>query len=144
MKKLLRDLVDYFGTGQLVFDTAGSLTKKHQPEFVKKSSLRARWVVDDARDIERFHPKLKLTGRVRWQEYMGSELPMGQNLPPLFGVWTTALVSLKNNSLFKDCIQVLRFAFGDRAASVNSSEFTITSEQEERQSTSISELPEYA
>lgn len=136
--------MDYFGTGQLIFDTAGSLTKKHQPEFVKKSSLRARWVVDDARDIERFHPKLKLTGRVRWQEYMGSELPMGQNLPPLFGVWTTALICLKNNSLFKDCIQVLRFAFGDRAASVNSSEFTITSEQEERQSTSTSELAESA
>lgn len=124
IKKLFSDLVDYFGAGQLLFDTAGSLIRKHRPGVLKKSALRNRWAPDDAREIEKYHEKLKLTGRVRWQEYMGSELPMGQNLPPVFGPWTTAMVSLKSNAKFKDCLQVLKLEFGDRTKSMGSSKFS--------------------
>ncbi|PSR99204.1 S-adenosyl-L-methionine-dependent methyltransferase [Coniella lustricola] len=124
VQNMIRDLVNYFGAGQFVFDTAGSLTAKYRPEHSKKLSLQTRWTIDDVRGIETYHPKLKLTGRVRWQEYMGNDGPMGQNLPPVFGPWTTALLSLKNSTAFKDVLQAVRFDFGERATSASSSEFT--------------------
>lgn len=131
VQNMIRDLVSYFPAGQFVFDTAGTLTTKYRPEATKKISLQPRWAIDDVRGIEKYHPKLKLTGRVRWQEYMGNDGPMGQNLPPVFGPWTTALLSLKNSTAFKDVLQVVRFDFGERATSASSSEFTRASFENE-------------
>lgn len=121
-QKLIHDVVEYFGGGQLAFDGVGSLAVKYRPAPLKKTTLYARWGVDDAREIEKFHPKLKLTGRIRWEDYLGNEASLGQSAPPIFGAWTQALLSLKNNAVFKETLQILRFDFGDRARSAASSE----------------------
>ncbi|KAF3765698.1 hypothetical protein M406DRAFT_68119 [Cryphonectria parasitica EP155] len=133
-EKLFRGVVDYFGTGQFAFDTLGTLVRKYEPDILRKSPLEIRWVIDDMHAVEKFHPKLRMRSRVRWQEYLGNELPMGQNLPPFFGRWTTALMSVRSHTAFKSCLQVALFDFGDRALSVNSSVSAASSQQEEVES----------
>lgn len=121
-QKLIHDVVEYFGGGQFAFDAVGSLSIKYKPTPFKKTPLSAKWGIDDARQIEKFHPKLKMTGRIRWEDYLGNEASLGQSAPPIFGPWTQAMLSLKNNAIFREALQVLRFDFGDRARSAASSE----------------------
>lgn len=121
-QKLIHDVVEYFGSGQLAFDAVGSLSLKYKPAPFKNTSLSSKWGIDDARQIEKFHPKLKMTGRLRWEDYMGNEASLGQSAPPVFGAWTQAMLALKNNAVFKEILQELRFDFGDRAKSAASSE----------------------
>lgn len=121
VEKLFHDVVEYFGGGQFVFDTVGSLAVKYRTAPFKNTTLCAKWGVDDARQIEKFHPKLKMTGRIRWEDYLGNEASLGQSAPPLFGTWTQAMLALKSTAAFKDALQVLRFEFGDRAKSAASS-----------------------
>lgn len=73
--------------------------------------------------MRKFHPTLKLTGRVRWQDYAAQEgesssssnnnnTRVGRAPPPLFGAWTQALAALRHSRLFKEALQVLRYDFG--------------------------------
>ncbi|KAI3399546.1 hypothetical protein diail_6568 [Diaporthe ilicicola] len=110
---VIRGLLDCFGTGQLVFDTVGSLAVAHtkRANLLKPSGSRFRWGVDDARQVLAFHDKLRLRDEVRWYEFMGVEDISRESAPPWFGPKSMALAQL--TSSFKDNGQVLRFDFGD-------------------------------
>lgn len=70
---VIKGLAGYFGQGQLVFDTVGSLAVSHtkRVNVLKPSGSRFQWGVDDGRDVLAFHDKLRLRDQVRWWEFMG-------------------------------------------------------------------------
>lgn len=90
---VIAGLLDYFGQGQLVFDTVGSLAVAHtkRANVLKPSGSRFQWGVDDAREVLGFHEKLRLRDEVRWNEFMGvkgdisreTAPPVSFRLPPL-------------------------------------------------------------
>ncbi|KAI7782136.1 O-methyltransferase [Diaporthe eres] len=109
---VIRGLLDYFGQGQLVFDTVGSLAVSHtkRANVLKPSGSRFQWGVDDARDVLAFHEKLRLRDQVRWYEFMGVKGEISrETAPPWFGPKAMAVAQL--TSAFKDNGQVLRFDF---------------------------------
>ncbi|KAG8160928.1 hypothetical protein KVR01_009192 [Diaporthe batatas] len=109
---VIRGLAGYFGQGQLVFDTVGSLAVSHtrRANVLKPSGSRFRWGVDDARDVLAFHDKLRLRDQVRWFEFMGVEGEISrETAPPWFG--PKAMTVAQFTSSFKDNGQVLRFDF---------------------------------
>lgn len=77
-------LLDYFGSGQLIFDTVGSLAVAHtkRANVLKPSGSRFRFGVDDARDVLAFHEKLKLKDVVRWHEFMGVKGEISRETAP--------------------------------------------------------------
>lgn len=123
---------------QLIFDTCGTLLKKYRAANLKNTTLKTKWTLDDAHDVEAFHPALRLSGRVRWEEYLGIDAaasgpgetsattnnnnanananaggaPLCYGRPPLFGPWTQAVAALRHNRLFKEAMQVVRYDFG--------------------------------
>lgn len=113
--------------GQLVFDICGTLLKKYRAANLKNTTLKTHWAIDDAHDLEKFHPLLRLSGRVRWEEYLHMNInhpnggPVCQMPPPLFGPWTQTLAELRHNKLFKEALQVLRFDFGGVRSSLEGS-----------------------
>lgn len=83
---VIRGLLDYFGRGQLIFDTVGSLAVTHtkRANLLKPSGSRFRWGVDDARrDVLPFHEKLRLRDELRWHEFMGVQDITRENAPPV-------------------------------------------------------------
>ncbi|KAL1862728.1 hypothetical protein Daus18300_008372 [Diaporthe australafricana] len=109
---VIKGLLDYFGRGQLVFDTVGSLAVTHtkRANLLKPSGSKFRWGVDDAKkDVLPFHEKLRLRDEVRWYEFMGVQDISRENAPPWFGPKSMALAQL--TSAFKDNGQILRFDF---------------------------------
>lgn len=140
---LLSSLVTYFQPAgphqQLLFDTCGTLLKKYRAANLKNTTLKTQWTIDDAHDVETFHPALTLSGRVRWEEFYligrqddasenGDENgdaaaaaakaapPLCYGRPPLFGPWTQAVAALRHNRLFKEAMQVVRYDFGRKAS----------------------------
>lgn len=83
-ERVIRDLLDYFGKGMLVFDTVGSLAVNHtkRANILKPSGSRFQWGVDDARTVLSFHPKLRLLDEVRWYEFMGVEGEVSRDTAP--------------------------------------------------------------
>lgn len=81
---VIRGLLDYFGQGQLVFDTVGSLAVSHtkRANVLKPSGSRFQWGVDDARDVLGFHEKLRLRDEVRWYEFMGVKGEISRETAP--------------------------------------------------------------
>lgn len=81
---VIRGLLDYFGSGQLVFDTVGSLAVAHtkRANVLKPSGSRFQWGVDDARDVLAFHEKLRLRDEVRWYEFMGVKGEISRETAP--------------------------------------------------------------
>lgn len=65
--------------------------------------------------------RLRLTGRVCWQDYLGKNAPLGQGAPPLFTPWTTALAALRHGDLFRVALQVLRYDFGGASPTATAS-----------------------
>lgn len=121
--KILHDILEYFEPGgQLAFDVIGSLLIKYKPQVLKKSILVPGWALDDARDLERQYAakQLKLTGRHTWVDYLGEYGALGQSAPPIFGAWTSAVLSFRDKPNFKTTLQVLRFDFGENAESASS------------------------
>ncbi|KAJ0123724.1 O-methyltransferase [Diaporthe amygdali] len=109
---VIRGLLDYFGRGQLIFDTVGSLAVAHtkRVNMLKPSGTKFQWGVDDARSVLPFHEKLRLRDEVRWYEFMGVEGEISrETAPPWFGPKSMVLAQL--TSAFKDNGQVLRFDF---------------------------------
>ncbi|KAK7743918.1 hypothetical protein SLS53_003940 [Cytospora paraplurivora] len=111
-EKVIRGLLDYFGRGELVFDTVGSLAVNHtkRANVLKPSGSRFQWGVDDARTIQDIHPKLRLKDEKRWYQFMGVVGEVSKDTaPPWFGPKAMALAQL--TSSFRDNGQVLRFEF---------------------------------
>ncbi|POS74899.1 O-methyltransferase [Diaporthe helianthi] len=109
---VIKGLADYFGQGQLMFDTVGSLAVSHtkRVNVLKPSGSRFQWGVDDARDVLAFHEKLRLRDQVRWYEFMGVKGDISrETAPPWFG--PKAMTVAQYTSSFKDNGQVLRFDF---------------------------------
>lgn len=81
---VIRGLADYFGQGQLCFDTVGSLAVSHtkRANVLKPSGSRFQWGVDDARDVLAFHDKLRLRDQVRWWEFMGVKGEISRETAP--------------------------------------------------------------
>lgn len=81
---VIKGLTDYFGQGQLVFDTVGSLAVSHtkRANVLKPSGSKFKWGVDDARDVLAFHEKLKLRDEVRWFEFMGVKGEISRETAP--------------------------------------------------------------
>lgn len=81
---VIRGLLDYFGSGQLIFDTVGSLAVAHtkRANVLKPSGSRFRFGVDDARDVLAFHDKLRLKDVVRWYEFMGVKGEISRETAP--------------------------------------------------------------
>lgn len=88
-QRMFRDVAEYFGRGgQIILSTVGSMVTKFRPMPIKKSSVDVRWTVDDARsEMEAWHPRLRLVGRIRWCDYLSNSTPLGQSAPPVFGPW---------------------------------------------------------
>lgn len=111
-QKLIRDLVQYFGSGengdghkgQLVFDTLGSLSVRLTGYIKALRTSRAtfKWGVDEPEQIRELHPKLQLKDRVLWKEYMDGH-------PPFFGKYGTMAASVMPS--FQKNIQFWRFDF---------------------------------
>lgn len=81
---VIKGLLDYFGQGQLVFDTVGSLAVSHtkRANVLKPSGSRFQWGVDDAREVLGFHGKLRLRDEVRWYEFMGVKGEISRETAP--------------------------------------------------------------
>lgn len=81
---VIHGLLDYFGQGQLVFDTVGSLAASHtkRANVLKPSGSKFQWGVDDARDVLAFHEKLRLRDQVRWYEFMGVKGDISRETAP--------------------------------------------------------------
>lgn len=94
---VIRGLLDYFGQGQLVFDTVGSLAVSHtkRANVLKPSGSRFQWGVDDARDVLAFHEKLRLRDQVRWYEFMGVKGEISrETAPPVSSFFLLPFLSL--------------------------------------------------
>lgn len=91
---VIRGLLDYFGSGQLVFDTVGSLAVAHtkRVNVLKPSGSRFQWGVDDARDVLGFHEKLRLRDEVRWFEFMGVKGEISRETAPPVSSSTAAFL----------------------------------------------------
>ncbi|KAK7918171.1 Tetracenomycin polyketide synthesis O-methyltransferase TcmP [Apiospora marii] len=118
VEALVRELVEHFsegGGGEILLDTVSNLYVKYTDHvaLLKASGAKWRWGTDDAREVEAFHPRLRLLEHVRSADYMGNKA-FGQSQVPLFGedvagVLKMALASLSgSNSAFG---QNARFAF---------------------------------
>lgn len=72
--RLIHDLVEYFGRGEMIFDVMGEMLIKFTDfnKFLRSSKSAFQWGVDDARIVETFHPTLKLKENVFRKEYMVS------------------------------------------------------------------------
>ncbi|KAK8108745.1 polyketide synthase protein [Apiospora sp. TS-2023a] len=119
VESLVHELVEYFGEGgEILLDTVSSLYVRYTDhvELLNASGAKWRWGTDDAREVEMFHPRLRLLEHVRSADYMGNKA-FGQSQVPLFGedvagVLKMALASLSSsNSAFG---QNARFAFDAR------------------------------
>ncbi|KAK7746278.1 hypothetical protein SLS53_002237 [Cytospora paraplurivora] len=111
-RKVIRDVVEYFGLGgQIIFDVLGTVLQRHtsQVQWLKSSGVKFSWGVDNPEEIEELHEKLKLVGSKHWDEYMHVERRMSC-APPWFGETATKMAS-KLLSSFDDFAQVLRFEF---------------------------------
>ncbi|ROV91356.1 hypothetical protein VMCG_09673 [Cytospora schulzeri] len=111
-RKVIRDVVDYFGLGgQIIFDVLGTVLQKHtsQVQWLKSSGVRFSWGVDDPKEIEEIHEKLKVVGSEHWNEYMKVERRISC-APPWFGGTATKMAS-KVLPSFNDFAQVMRFDF---------------------------------
>lgn len=71
---VLHEVVEYFGSGQVAFDKLGTLaiTFTSRVKFLKASRSAFSWGVDDPREIEEIHPRLKLKDCVDKKEFMVS------------------------------------------------------------------------
>lgn len=93
---VIRGLLDYFGQGQLVFDTVGSLAATHtkRANVLKPSGSRFRWGCDDAREVLGFHGKLRLRDQVRWYEFMGVRGDISRETAPPVSSSSSVLASI--------------------------------------------------
>ncbi|KAH8646196.1 S-adenosyl-L-methionine-dependent methyltransferase [Xylariales sp. PMI_506] len=109
-EKTIREMVEYFGTGELIFDVQGSLVARFSAysKALRGTNISFKWGVDDVYELEKLHPKLKLRDSVASPEWLGHE-PFGQSQPPWFGTLVTAVASL--TSSFKNNGQIARFEF---------------------------------
>ncbi|KAK8117670.1 tetracenomycin polyketide synthesis O-methyltransferase tcmP [Apiospora kogelbergensis] len=121
VESTIRELVEYFGAkGARSSWTPSRASTSSTPttsSSSKASGAKWKWGTDDAREVERFHPRLRLLEHVRSADYMGKTKAFGQSQVPLFGedaagVAKMALASLSSsNSAFG---QNARFAFSGR------------------------------
>ncbi|KAJ4393849.1 hypothetical protein N0V93_003064 [Gnomoniopsis smithogilvyi] len=103
VQSLLCDLPEYFPSGQIAFDKLGklSISLTSRVQFLKSSKSAFKWGVDDPKDIEAFHSKLKLKDCMDQKQYMKGCIPMYGKM--------NALVSLHPRDKFNG--QFLRFYF---------------------------------
>lgn len=111
-QKLIRDLVEYFGSGngenrhdgQLVFDTLGTLSIRLTGyiKALRSSKAAFKWGVDEPEQILGIHSQLQLKDRILWREYMSGH-------PPFFGKYGTVAASVMPS--FEKNIQFWRFDF---------------------------------
>ncbi|KUI72630.1 Tetracenomycin polyketide synthesis O-methyltransferase TcmP [Cytospora mali] len=111
-KKVTRDIVEYFGLGgQMIFDVLGTVLQRHtsQVQWLKSSGAKFNWGVDDPKEIEELHEKLKVVESQHWYEFMKVERKMSCS-PPWFGETATKMAS-KVFPSFNDFAQVMRINF---------------------------------
>lgn len=96
----IHDLVDYFKQGELIFDVISTLYVTLSPhvEVLQASGARWHWGVDDIKEVEKFHPNLKLVDKVYPKELIGSKR-FGQDIIPLFGEGTLGALKMAAASL---------------------------------------------
>ncbi|KAK7990919.1 hypothetical protein PG990_015199 [Apiospora arundinis] len=132
VETIIRELVEYFGAfgGEIFLDTVSRLYVKYTDhvELLKASGAKWRWGTDDAREVERFHPRLRLLEHVRSADYMGKK-PFGQSQVPLFGEDAAGVLKMVLASMSSS-----NSAFGQNARF----EFSKQEEGESKQSTGAS------
>lgn len=111
-EQAIRDVVDYFGNGEIVMDSVGPISTKmaSRLKVLQKSRTPLFWPVEEPNDVLDLHPNLRLIARRRWKEYLE------HGHPPFFGEYLTWLVSLVPS--FKNNHQLWRFGFEKKASGV--------------------------
>jgi O-methyltransferase len=94
-ESVIKGLAGYFGQGQLIFDTVGSLAVSHtkRANILKPSGSKFQWGVDDARDVLAFHEKLKLRDQLRWFEWMDVKGEISRETAPPVSPFVTCFSS---------------------------------------------------
>jgi O-methyltransferase involved in polyketide biosynthesis len=113
-KRLLQRLVGGFGEGELLFDclnTVGLSASQKTHTVVSQTGNAFKWAIDDLKDIEDIHPKLKLLEVIRYLEAPGlEELPFMLRFKYYIMSWIPGLA---------DAGRFVRFAFSDGARKVS-------------------------
>ena len=98
VEKLFNGIVDYFSSGQIMFDTLSkSIIKLGKKELKKTTGAIHKWGVDDAREIDNFNPGLiKITEMPLIKSVYIKQLPFG-----LFKIlcWIAALFPFSKRAL---------------------------------------------
>jgi O-methyltransferase involved in polyketide biosynthesis len=106
----IREVVENFPSGELVFDVMGSFLARfssHARPF-RGTNISLKWGVDDVRQLVDLHPKLVLKDTAMATEWLGNE-SFGKNHPPWFGPITTVLASLSHS--YRNNGQMVRLEF---------------------------------
>ncbi|KAH8649383.1 S-adenosyl-L-methionine-dependent methyltransferase [Xylariales sp. PMI_506] len=106
-ERTIHDIVEYFGHGELLFDSLGywSVKLTSMAKFLKTSKTAFLWWVEEPEQIEALHPNLRVRERVKWKDFMESH-------PPFFGSHITPVMSLLPS--FTNNIQFWRWEFQKR------------------------------
>lgn len=93
-QQVFRDIVGYFGSGQVIFDTVGSLCVKATTlaKVLRPSGASWTWGVDDVKkDIVQLDSRLKHLESVFWWQ-------LGKRHPPMWGEFLTSAICLHPKS----------------------------------------------
>lgn len=112
---LLKRLVEAFEEGELHFDSISvkvlSAGNKQTKTAVSQTGAKFQWAVDDLKDIEKTHPRLRLIEAVRYVEAPGvEELPVITRIAYYMLSWVPSL---------RDSVRFVRFGFSDDVTKVN-------------------------
>ena len=113
---LLRRLVETFKEGELHFDSMNakvlSAGNKQTKAAVSQTGAKFQWAVDDLKDIEKIHPRLRLIEAVRYVEAPGvEELPLMTRVAYYMLTWVPSL---------RDSVRFVRFGFSGDTTKVDS------------------------
>ncbi|KAI1419094.1 S-adenosyl-L-methionine-dependent methyltransferase [Xylaria sp. FL1777] len=108
---LLRRLVEMLKDGELHFDCMNtkvlSASQKDDKAAVSQTGSAFKWAVDDVKDIEKIHPRLRLIEAIRYLEAPGvEEFPILSRIGYYMLSWVPSL---------RDSVRFVRFGFSDDA-----------------------------
>lgn len=110
-KRVIHDVVSYFGRGEILTDHVSPTVARLSGsiKFLRTSGSRFQWGVGDPKkEIEPLHSKLALKGCLHWRDFM-------EEHPPIFGVTMTRMMGVFLPG-WKSNLKLLRFEYKDVAA----------------------------
>ena len=105
VEKLFRRITDYFSYGEMIFDTLSqSIIKLGKKELKNSTGAIHQWGINDAKEIERFSPKLKKNNQMPiFKSVYVKQLPFG-----LFKLFCYVAVLFP---FFRRALQLFRYEF---------------------------------